>query len=139
MRNTDENLREPDAGMGLSQIGTGQVYLEWRDINYYVPAKREEVAEFREGKAKTSNDILESHPRSRSRAVKRILNGAYGYAKPNECVAIMGPSGSGKTSLLNVLAGRQVLSKGSFSEGQILANGAEFNKDLFGEVGSFVQ
>jgi len=109
--------RVSDPSLGLSQIGTGEVYLEWRDINYYVPAKREEVAEFREGKAETSNDILESHPRSRGKAVKRILNGACGYAKPNECVAIMGPSGSGKTSLLNVLAGRQVLSKGSFSEG----------------------
>ena len=44
-RSIDTN-RGSDPTLGLSQLGTGQVYLEWRDINYYVPAKREEVAEF---------------------------------------------------------------------------------------------
>jgi len=34
-------------------------------------------------------------------------------------VAIMGPSGSGKTSLLNILAGRLKLSKGSVYTGKI--------------------
>ena len=39
--------------------------------------------------------------------------------KSGECVAVMGPSGSGKTSLLNVLAGRIVLSKGSSFTGSV--------------------
>ena len=40
-----------------------------------------------------------------------------GYIKPKELVAIIGPSGSGKTSLLNILANRLSLSKGSYYNG----------------------
>jgi autotransporter-associated beta strand protein len=44
----------------------------------------------------------------------------------------MGPSGSGKTSLLNVLAGRIVLSKGSSFTGSVEVNGNTLKKDDFG-------
>ena len=55
-----------------------------------------------------------------------------GFVKSGECVAIMGPSGSGKTSLLNVLAGRIVLSKGSSFSGTVEVNGQTLKKDHFG-------
>ena len=51
--------------------------------------------------------------------MKHILKDSKGYVKPGEFVAIMGPSGSGKTSLLNCLAGRLVLSKGSKFSGKM--------------------
>ncbi len=53
-------------------------------------------------------------------------------------MAIMGPSGSGKTSLLNILAGRTVLSKGSKYDGEIQINGCNFKTSDFGKVGAFV-
>ena len=71
--------------------------------------------------------------------MKHILKNSKGYIKPGECVAIMGPSGSGKTSLLNVLAGRLVLSKGSTFTGKIEANGRSIRKEDFGKFGAFVQ
>ena len=58
--------------------------------------------------------------------------------KPGEAVAIMGPSGSGKTSLLNVLAGRLVLSRGSRYTGEITMNGRKVYPDDFGKFGAFV-
>ena len=51
----------------------------------------------------------------------------------------MGPSGSGKTSLLNVLAGRIVLSKGSSFTGKIQVNGRKVEREDFGKFGAFVQ
>lgn len=51
----------------------------------------------------------------------------------------MGPSGSGKTSLLNCLAGRLVLSKGSTFSGKIQVNGRAIQKEDFGKFGAFVQ
>jgi ABC-type multidrug transport system ATPase subunit len=51
----------------------------------------------------------------------------------------MGPSGSGKTSLLNVLAGRLVLSKGCSFSGKIQVNGRSVRSEDFGKFGAFVQ
>jgi ABC-type multidrug transport system ATPase subunit len=51
----------------------------------------------------------------------------------------MGPSGSGKTSLLNVLAGRQSLSRGSKFDGTISVNGRRVDRTDFGKFGAFVQ
>ena len=51
----------------------------------------------------------------------------------------MGPSGSGKTSLLNILAQRMTLSKGSTMAGSIYVNKREVEKDDFGKFGAFVQ
>jgi ABC-type multidrug transport system ATPase subunit len=74
-----------------------------------------------------------------SRQMKQILNNVSGYAKPKEIVAIMGASGSGKTSLLNVLAQRIFMSKGSKLEGIVRANGREVDANTFGFIGGFVQ
>jgi len=51
----------------------------------------------------------------------------------------MGPSGSGKTSLLNVLAGRLVLSKGSQFTGDLQVNQVSVKSQDFGKFGAFVQ
>ena len=70
---------------------------------------------------------------------KHILNNANGHVRPGEMVAILGPSGSGKTSLLNVLAGRIRLSKGSKYSGDIKFNDTPHSRDKFGNIGAFVQ
>ena len=53
-------------------------------------------------------------------------------------VAILGPSGSGKTSLLNALAQRTFVSKGSLVDGAIMINSREIERGDFGKVGAFV-
>ncbi|KAI3509398.1 hypothetical protein L1887_24644 [Cichorium endivia] len=57
---------------------------------------------------------------------RSILEGATGYARPGEILAIMGPSGSGKSTLLDALAGR--LHSKTRQSGDILVNG--FKKTL---------
>lgn len=57
---------------------------------------------------------------------------------PGEAVAIMGPSGSGKTSLLNILAGRMVLSKGAEFTGDVRVNQVSVSQNDFGKYGAFV-
>ncbi|XAR49465.1 Xenobiotic-transporting ATPase [Bertholletia excelsa] len=52
---------------------------------------------------------------------RSILQGATGYARPGELVAVMGPSGSGKSTLLDALAGR--LAANARQAGDILING----------------
>ena len=75
---------------GVSIIDN-RVSLEWENINFYVPVKGGNM--------------------------KQILHNASGHVKPRECVAIMGPSGSGKTSLLNIIAQRMRVSRGSKMSG----------------------
>jgi ABC-type lipoprotein export system ATPase subunit len=53
-------------------------------------------------------------------------------------IAIMGASGSGKTSLLNVLAQRLFLTKGSSLIGDVKCNNRALNYADFGKIGAFV-
>ena len=53
-------------------------------------------------------------------------------------MAIMGPSGSGKTSLLNVIAGRLALTKGSSFNGELTVNNQNLKKEDFGKIAAFV-
>ncbi|XP_058182439.1 ABC transporter G family member 7 isoform X2 [Rhododendron vialii] len=58
-----------------------------------------------------------------SQAVRFLLKGVSGEAKPRRLLAIMGPSGSGKTTLLNVLAGQIVASTRLHLSGLLEVNG----------------
>lgn len=89
--------------------------MRWDDINFYAPIKS--------SIAKGDKTLLEKN----GKFYKHILKKQNGFIEPGKFVAIMGPSGSGKTSLLNILAGRQTLSKGCKMEGEIKINGADFD------------
>jgi len=52
----------------------------------------------------------------------QVLKNCTGYALPGQSTYIMGASGAGKTSLLNALADRIALAKGSSLTGEIMLN-----------------
>jgi ABC-type multidrug transport system ATPase subunit len=54
---------------------------------------------------------------------KQVLDNLSGTVSSGSFLAIMGPSGSGKTSLLNVLAGRVIASKGAELQGGVFVDG----------------
>lgn len=138
-----ENFLQPPGYFSISspeELRLNQVYLQWDNINFYVPAKQHDIKTFeqqmksRDGPA--INNIITS-PQT-GKMVKQILKESSGYVKPGEAVAIMGPSGSGKTSLLNVLAGRMALTEGSSFNGDIQVNGRDLKKNNFGKIAAFV-
>ena len=132
-----------------------QVLLEWRDIKFFVPAKKA-MLHSEQGVTSSSTELLIEEdeqlkvnedtgipePTIVSRggkAYKQVLQGNSGYVRPKEMVAIMGPSGSGKTSLLNVLSQRTSLSGGSYVDGEVCVNGRALQAGDFGKIGAFVQ
>ncbi|KAI3752869.1 hypothetical protein L2E82_24909 [Cichorium intybus] len=78
------------------------------------------------GLSLTWKDLCVTVPDGTTSGRRSILEGATGYARPGEILAIMGPSGSGKSTLLDALAGR--LDSKTRQSGDILVNG--FKKTL---------
>ncbi|KAJ3338503.1 ATP-binding cassette sub- G member 5 [Gonapodya sp. JEL0774] len=59
---------------------------------------------------------------------KQLLNGATGYCKPGESLAIMGPSGAGKSTLLDILSYRKTT--GRFTQ-DVMLNGEKLTQRNF--------
>lgn len=78
------------------------------------------------GLSLTWKDLCVTVPDGTTSGRRSILEGATGYARPGEILAIMGPSGSGKSTLLDALAER--LDSKTRQSGDILVNG--FKKTL---------
>lgn len=141
-------LSDPEKGM--SSVSTtcstnsdgaqmSQVNLQWDDISFFVPAKRHEAQAASKLGIKDASFTWMISGKATGKPMKQILFKSSGHVQPGETVAIMGPSGSGKTSLLNVLAGRMNLSRGSKFEGNITINGKNLAKEEFGKLASFVE
>ncbi|XAR49466.1 Taurine-transporting ATPase [Bertholletia excelsa] len=88
-------LREMEAVPKENAEKNGKIFLAWKDLWVTVAG----------GKGGS----------------RSILQGATGYARRGEVLAIMGPSGSGKSTLLDALAGR--LAANTRQTGDILING----------------
>ena len=122
-----------------------EVYLEWENINYYVPFTKKQAQLIDE--RVVMQDMKKGLPKaeirqfddSGSKKYRRILSEAKGYARPGELVAIMGPSGSGKTSLLNVLSQRTFLMPGGRAEGHVKINGKRLQRGDYAMLGAYVQ
>lgn len=70
-----------DEAIPISEFGTGDSALTFKDVSYSVRRRRKE-------------DLL-------------ILDKVSGHFEPGSLVAVMGPSGSGKSTLLEILAGKR--------------------------------
>jgi len=95
----------------------GALSLEWRDIECFVSANPEPRGVRRFAEEYLGVQAPPGPP------TKRILQGASGFARSGEVLALMGPSGSGKTTLLNVLAQRPTLGATGYWTGELLLNG----------------
>lgn len=69
---------------------------------------------------------------------KQILNNITGLCNGGEVTAIMGSSGAGKTTLLNILSCRVQKGQGCHLQGQIKANGQEYDGKVFPKFAAYV-
>ncbi len=119
---------------GNERGSSGKFALQWKDINFKVLAQ-------------TNNKILPDgltrwfSDEDPIKVDQQILTNSCGFVKQGELVAIIGPSGGGKTTLLNVLARRyNMLSHKEFAmNGTILLNNKEMTRQVFTEVGAFLE
>lgn len=109
----------------LGEEARGGLDVEWRGITCYVPESGSDGQEQSRFK-KCRRWCAEQLGIERTGApTKQIMQGASGFARRGEVLAVMGPSGSGKTTLLNVLAQRPTLGKTGYWKGELLINGGE--------------
>ncbi|EDW01079.1 protein brown [Drosophila grimshawi] len=107
-----------DAGGGGG--GVGGLCLEWKHLNYYVPAQEQSNYSF-------WNEC-------RKKRELRILNDVSGHLKTGDLIAIVGGSGVGKTTLLAAISQRL---RGNLT-GDVVLNGMAMNRDQMTRISSFL-
>ena len=90
-----KNLQQ-QSSVVFSSLWTEKIKVTWKDLSYTV-------------KMPNGTD-------------SQVLKSCTGYAFPGQTLYIMGASGAGKTSLLNVIADRILLKKGSILTGHVTVN-----------------
>ncbi|XP_005179101.1 protein brown isoform X1 [Musca domestica] len=94
--------------------------LEWKHLNYYVPAKEENNYSFWES-CRTQREL-------------QILNDVSGHMKTGDLVAILGCSGAGKTTLLAAISQRL---RGNLT-GEVVVNGMVMDRSEMIRISSFL-
>ena len=107
----------PPGVSSAEMLSQPKAYLEWKQLVYSVPVKKEGGR--------------------RGETVERVLlNKTFGYCKPRIMVALMGASGAGKSTLLDVLAGKKT--EGTI-KGDILVNGRPRDPLSFSRIAGYVE
>eukprot|EP00457_Paulinella_chromatophora_P001542 gb/GEZN01001544.1/.p1 GENE.gb/GEZN01001544.1/~~gb/GEZN01001544.1/.p1 ORF type:complete len:902 (+),score=105.86 gb/GEZN01001544.1/:99-2708(+) len=78
------------------------------------------------------------HPSEKGESLQ-LLRKVNGFASPGRMVALMGESGAGKTTLMDVVAGRKTLGKGSYITGEILFNGYKIPQRVLSRILGYVE
>ena len=104
------------------------IYLEFKDISYYVPIKPNTDDKSKFGKIYTKL--------SRKKQDLQLLHDVSGYVNPGMLVAFMGPSGAGKSTLLDVLAQRKTVGR---KTGEILINGLPLDVNELPKYSGYVE
>ncbi|XP_017073110.1 protein brown [Drosophila eugracilis] len=106
-----------------SSSGQGQgpsLCLEWKQLNYYVPAQEQSNYSF-------WNEC-------RKKRELRILQDASGHMKTGDLIAILGGSGAGKTTLLAAISQRL---RGNLT-GDVVLNGMAMERNQMTRISSFL-
>ncbi|KAL7737634.1 hypothetical protein ACLKA6_007742 [Drosophila palustris] len=109
-------MPENEAGGG-TQTG---LCLEWKQLNYYVPAQEQSNYSF-------WNEC-------RKKRELQILHDVSGHLKTGDLIAILGGSGAGKTTLLAAISQRL---RGNLT-GDVVLNGVAMERDQMTRISSFL-
>ncbi|KAM7343551.1 brown isoform 2-T2 [Cochliomyia hominivorax] len=104
----------------MENISNPGLCLEWKHLNYYVPAKEQNNYSFWQS-CQTQKEL-------------QILNDVSGHMKTGDLVAILGCSGAGKTTLLAAISQRL---RGNLS-GEIVVNGVVTERPDMIRISSFL-
>ncbi|ALC41689.1 bw [Drosophila busckii] len=94
--------------------------LEWKQLNYYVPAQEQSNYSFWQG--------------CRKKRELQILHDVSGHLKTGDLIAILGGSGAGKTTLLAAISQRL---RGNLT-GDVVLNGVAMERDHMTRISSFL-
>ena len=83
------------------------IKITWKNLNYSVQV------------ATNKQERVQGRPKTET---IQVLKDCTGYALPGQTLYIMGASGAGKTSLLNAIANRIAVKKGSSLTGDLMIN-----------------
>uniref|UniRef100_A0A1A9VCA6 ABC transporter domain-containing protein n=1 Tax=Glossina austeni TaxID=7395 RepID=A0A1A9VCA6_GLOAU len=96
------------------------LYLEWKNLNYYVPAKEHNNYNFWQT-CQVQKDV-------------QILNNVSGHMKTGDLVAVLGCSGAGKTTLLAAISQRL---RGNLT-GDVVVNSVAMERTQMIRISSFL-